>query len=584
MTAAPAPTTDGFTLIGRHPVRANLLLIGILSGIAAAVLGGIGGGILGAALDIEGAPAVAIAVCFLAIAGACLTHLGVAYRRVGIDAVRGTALIDGQTIPLRSITTGALLTRTPAATTPVLSLRLTTDTGTQARIIVNGGWLRHLPTADLAPLAALIAGSGIPDDTGEDPLDTGRERISRTLAGKGTDVTISRRGFIIDCISAAEATGDATLLDAVITAAGPIGRQIRDESERIGRDTTGGQDDARTPLTTPEAEPTPLVPPPPRYGAVDGGATGAIDTAASDDDRFRRPDDPARVAAAGTVDRGHIDKPGDRSGEVGDRIGELDDRDTGVGEQGPEFRGPNAAGGAQGTPPSDRGAEVELPSWVQPKDQARMRAWLADDELVVHMQPIAETTGARTLRRVCDWILIGLVGVGFLAIIVAAVAERVIDSLLPSDANGLVGAAVIGAALLAFVTWILGGIARSSEIRTAQRVSLDWLDERGSEQRRRGLPPVLLQHFLGPIPGARLLAAGAYGLSVLGGIGIIAGALLTVDPEDLGAATGPIMLGVSIALAAAGTALFLLRWHRVKRQRAFAIELGGERLAFLGNL
>ena len=62
-----------------------------------------------------------------------------------------------------------------------------------------------------------------------------------------------------------------------------------------------------------------------------------------------------------------------------------------------------------------------------------------------------------------------------------------------------------------------------------------------------------------------------------------AGALLSVDPDELGA-TGPIMLGISLVLTAIGTVLFIVRWRRVKRQRALAVELGGERLAYLGNL
>ena len=174
-------------------------------------------------------------------------------------------------------------------------------------------------------------------------------------------------------------------------------------------------------------------------------------------------------------------------------------------------------------------------------------------------------------------------GIGLLAIFGAAIAEGVIDRLLPSDANALVAVAVVGCALLAFVAWIVGGIARAREIHIAQRFSLDWLDRRGPQQRRRGLPPVLLQHFLGPIPASRLFAAGAYFGTCLGGVGVLAGALLSVDPEELGA-TGPIMLGVSLVLTAIGTVLFIVRWRRVKRQRALAVELGGERLAYLGNL
>ncbi|MBD8104452.1 hypothetical protein [Plantibacter sp. CFBP 8775] len=212
-----------------------------------------------------------------------------------------------------------------------------------------------------------------------------------------------------------------------------------------------------------------------------------------------------------------------------------------------------------------------------------MRSWLADDDDVVHLQPIPETVGARTLRKVCDRILLGLAGIGLLAIFGAAIAEGVIDRLLPSDANALVAVAVVGSALLAFVAWIVGGIARAREIHIAQRFSLEWLDRRGPEQRRRGLPPVLLQHFLGPIPASRLFAAGAYFGTCIGGVGVLAGALLSVDPEELGA-TGPIMLGVSLVLTAVGTVFFILRWRRVKRQRALAIELGGERLAYLGNL
>ncbi|VXB11767.1 hypothetical protein [Plantibacter sp. T3] len=566
MSAAPGPTNDGFTVIGRPPVRANLVLIVILSGILATVVGWGLGSIIDSVFDIALAPIITIPFCFLLTAGICLSYLRTAFRPVGVDTVRGTALLRGETIPLRSIVSGELLTRNPAATTPALSLRLTTDTGTRARIIVNGGWLRSLPTSDLVPLVALIAGSGIPDDTGQDPLDVGRERISRSLAGKGSDVAIGRRGFIGDCIAVAESTGDVKLLDAVVQAAGPLGRSIRDEAMRAAQGAVeevvrAHQDVA--PAAHDAPNPTPLVPPAPQYGSVvaDEDEATAVDDD-TDDDRFRRPDDPARLAAEQIVDRVHLDKLGDRNGALGNRDAERSNRD------------------AERVDPDDG---RELPSWIPPQDQARVRSWLADDDDVVHLQPIPETVGARTLRKVCDWILIGLAGIGLLAIFGAAIAEGVIDRLLPSDANALVAVAVVGSALLAFVAWIVGGIARAREIHIAQRFSLEWLDRRGPEQRRRGLPPVLLQHFLGPIPASRLFAAGAYAGTCLGGVGVLAGALLSVDPEELGA-TGPIMLGVSLVLTAIGTVLFIVRWRRVKRQRALAVELGGERLAYLGNL
>ncbi|WP_086475334.1 hypothetical protein [Plantibacter elymi (nom. nud.)] len=559
MSAAPGPTNDGFTMIGRPPVRANLVLIVILSGILATIVGWGLGSIIDSVFDVTLAPIITIPFCFLLTAGICLSYLRTAFRPVGVDTIRGTALLGGETIPMRSIVSGELLTRNPAATTPALSLRLTTDTGARARIIMNGGWLRSLPTSDLVPLVALIAGSGIPDDTGQDPLDVGRERISRSLAGKGSDVTIGRRGFIGDCITVAESTGDVKLLEAVIQAAGPLGRSIRDEAMRAAQGTVeeivrAHQDVA--PAAPDAPNPTPLVPPAPQYGSVvaDEDEATAVDDD-TDDDRFRRPDDPARLAAEQIVDRVHLDKLGDRNGALGNRDAER----------------------------GDPGDGRELPSWIPPQDQARVRSWLADDDDVVHLQPIPETVGAHTLRKVCDRILIGLAGIGLLAIFGAAIAEGVIDRLLPSDANALVAVAVVGSALLAFVAWIVGGIARAREIRIAQRFSLEWLDRRGPEQRRRGLPPVLLQHFLGPIPASRLFAAGAYAGTCLGGVGILAGALLSVDPEELGA-TGPIMLGVSLVLTAVGTVLFIVRWRRIKRQRALAIELGGERLAYLGNL
>ncbi|WP_157580041.1 MULTISPECIES: hypothetical protein [unclassified Plantibacter] len=561
MHAASGPTVAGYTMIGRPPVRSNLVLILVLSGILAAVLGWITGSVVDSIFDIAPTALVTIPVFFLITAGICLLHLASAFRPVGVDAVRGTALLGGQAVPLRSIVSGELLTRSPAATTPVLSLRITTDTGARARIIMNGGWLRSLPTSDLVPLVALIAGSGIPDDTGQDPLDVGRERISRSLAGKGSNVTIGRRGFIADCITAAEASGDVKLLDAVVQAAGPLGRSVREEATRIAQGTAPDPTHraADAPPATPDApdsDPTPFVPPAPQYGSVVEDESDPLDAEddTSDDDRFRRPDDPARLAAEQVVDRVHLDKLGDRNGALGNRDAERFDPDD----------------------------ERELPSWVPPQDRGRMRSWLADDDDVVHLQPIPATIGARTLRKICDRILFGLAGVALLAIFGAAIAEGFLDR-LPSDANAFVAVAVVGSALLAFVAWMVGGIARAREISIAQRFSLDWLDSRGPEQRRRGLPPVLLQHFLGPIPASRLFAAGAYAGTCLGGVGILAGALLSVDPEELGA-TGPIMLGVSVVLAAVGTVLFIVRWRRVKRQRALAIELGGERLAYLGNL
>ncbi|ROR83096.1 hypothetical protein SAMN06295974_3498 [Plantibacter flavus] len=546
-------------MIGRPPARANLVLIVILSGILAAIVGWGLGSIIDSVFDVALIPIITIPLCFIITAGICLSYLRAAFRPVGVDTVRGTALLRGETIPLRSIVSGELLTRNPAATTPALSLRLTTDTGARARIIVNGGWLRSLPTSDLVPLVALIAGSGIPDDTGQDPLDVGRERISRSLAGKGSDVMIGRRGFIADCIAVAESTGDVKLLEAVVQAAGPLGRSIRDEAMRAAQgaveDVVRAHQDI-APAAPDAPNPTPLVPPAPQYGSVvaDEDEATAVDDD-TDDDRFRRPDDPARLAAEQIVDRVHLDKLGDRNGALGNRDAERVGPDDGR----------------------------ELPSWIPPQDRTRVGSWLADDDEVVHLQPIPETVGARTLRKVCDRILIGLAGVGLLAIFGAAIAEGVIDRLLPSDANALVAVAVVGSALLAFVAWIVGGIARAREIHIAQRFSLDWLDRRGPEQRRRGLPPVLLQHFLGPIPASRLFAAGAYFGTCVGGVGILAGALLSVDPEELGA-TGPIMLGISLVLTAVGTVLFIVRWRRVKRQRALAIELGGERLAYLGNL
>lgn len=559
MSAAPGPTNDGFTMIGRPPVQANLVLIVILSGILGGVLGWITGSVIDGIFDIARTALIVIPVFFVITAGICLSYLRTAFRPVGVDVGRGTALFRGETVPLRSIVSGELLTRNPAATTPALSLRLTTDTGARARIIVNGGWLRSLPTSDLVPLVALIAGSGIPDDTGQDPLDVGRERISRSLAGKGSDVMIGRRGFIADCIAVAESTGDVKLLEAVVQAAGPLGRSIRDEAMRAAQgaveDVVRAHQDI-APAAPDAPNPTPLVPPAPQYGSIiaDEDEATAVDDD-TDDDRFRRPDDPARLAAEQIVDRVHLDKLGDRNGALGNRDAERVGPDDGR----------------------------ELPSWIPPQDRARVRSWLADDDEVVHLQPIPETVGARTLRRICDWILIGLAGVGLLAIFGAAIAEGVIDSLLPSDANALVAVAVVGSALLAFVAWIVGGIARAREIHVAQRFSLDWLERRGPEQRRRGLPPVLLQHFLGPIPASRLFAAGAYFGTCVGGVGVLAGAFLSVDPEELGA-TGPVMLGVSLLLTAVGTVLFIVRWRRVKRQRALAIELGGERLAYLGNL
>ncbi|AQX81497.1 hypothetical protein BWO91_17375 [Plantibacter flavus] len=559
MSAAPGPTNDGFTMIGRPPVQANLVLIVILSGILGGVLGWITGSVIDGIFDIARTALIVIPVFFVITAGICLSYLRTAFRPVGVDVGRGTALFRGETIPLRSIVSGELLTRNPAATTPALSLRLTTDTGARARIIVNGGWLRSLPTSDLVPLIALIAGSGIPDDTGQDPLDVGRERISRSLAGKGSDVMIGRRGFIADCITAAESTGDVKLLEAVVQAAGPLGRSIRDEAMRAAQgaveDVVRAHQDI-APAAPDAPNPTPLVPPAPQYGSIiadeDTGTAVDDDT---DDDRFRRPDDPARLAAEQIADRVHLDKLGDRNGALGNRDAERVGPDDGR----------------------------ELPSWIPPQDRARVRSWLADDDEVVHLQPIPETVGPRTLRKVCDWILIGLTGVGLLAIFGAAIAEGLIDRLLPSDANALVAVAVVGSALLAFVAWIVGGIARAREIHLAQRFSLDWLERRGPEQRRRGLPPVLLQHFLGPIPASRLFAAGAYFGTCVGGVGVLAGAFLSVDPEELGA-TGPVMLGVSLVLTAVGTVLFIVRWRRVKRQRALAIDLGGERLAYLGNL
>lgn len=565
-------------MIGRHPVRANLVLIVILSGILATVLGWITGTVIDGIFDIAPTALIVIPAFFLLTAGICLSYLRTAFRPVGVDAVRGTALLGGQTVPLRSIVSGELLTRNPAATTPALSLRLTTDTGARARIIMNGGWLRSLPTSDLVPLVALIAGSGIPDDTGQDPLDVGRERISRSLAGKGSDVAIGRRGFIGDCIAVAESTGDVKLLDAVVQAAGPLGRSIRDEAMRAAQGAVeevvrAHQDVA--PAAPDAPNPTPLVPPAPQYGSVLADEDEAVDDD-TDDDRFRRPDDPARLAAEQLIDRVHLDKLGDRNGALGNRDAELGNRNGALGNRDAERGDRDAERGD-----SDDGRE--LPSWIPPQDQARVWSWLADDDDVVHLQPIPETVGARTLRKVCDRILIGLAGIGLLAIFGAAIAEGVIDRLLPSDANALVAVAVVGSALLAFVAWIVGGIARAREIHIAQRFSLDWLDRRGPEQRRRGLPPVLLQHFLGPIPASRLFAAGAYAGTCLGGVGVLAGALLSVDPEELGA-TGPIMLGVSLVLVAVGTVLFIMRWRRIKRQRALAIELGGERLAYLGNL
>lgn len=573
VTDASPPTTDGFTLIGRHPVLANAPLIAVISGIAAAVFGSITGSLLGGMLDIDLGPAITIPLWFIAIAGTCLLYLGVAYRRVGVDTARGTASIDGETVSLHSITSGMLLTRAAAATVPVLSLRITTDSGLSGRIIINGGRLRHLPPHDFIPLTALIAGSSIPDDISEDALAIGKERMSRALAGKSTDLAITRRGFLIDCISGAEQSGDPALLAAVIAAAGPIGRSIVDEAARIEQEQQAvrpeGASDVQ-PGGTLDVEP--IVPPAPQFGTVGEDAEPAtFDGAGRDDDRFRRPDDPARVAAMGAVDRVHLDKLGEQDQALGERDGAPGERDVHL-----DKLGERSASASE--------ERHELPAWVQPEDRARMLAWLDDDEDVVHLQPIPETVGARTLRRVCDWILVGFIAVGFLVVIIAGVAEKVIDSLLPSDANSLIGVGVVGAALLAFITWLISGFARAGEIRIAQRFSLDWLEQRGPEQRRRGLPPVLLQHFLGPVPGARLLTAGAYSFSVVGGIVLIGGALLTVDPDDLEPAIGPVMLAIGIALTLGGIALFLLRARSTKRQRELAVELGGERLAFLGSL
>ncbi|SKC67920.1 hypothetical protein SAMN06295973_2757 [Plantibacter cousiniae] len=427
-------------MIGRPPVRANLVLILVLSGILAAVLGWITGSVIDGIFDIAPTALIVIPVLFIITAGICLSYLATTFRAVGVDTVRGTALLGGETIPMRSIVSGELLTRNPAATTPALSLRLTTDTGARARIIMNGGWLRSLPTSDLVPLVALIAGSGIPDDTGQDPLDVGRERISRSLAGKGSDVAIGRRGFIGDCIAVAESTGDVKLLDAVVQAAGPLGRSIRDEAMRAAQGEVEEVVRAHHDVApaAPEApNPTPLVPPAPQYGPVlaDEDEATAVDDD-TDDDRFRRPDDPARLAAEQIVDRVHLDKLGDRNGALGDRDAELGNRDAELGNRDAE----------RGDPDDGR----ELPSWIPPQDRARVRSWLADDDDVVHLQPIPETVGARTLRKVCDRILIGLAGIGLLAIFGAAIAEGVIDRLLPSDANALVAVAVVGSALLAF--------------------------------------------------------------------------------------------------------------------------------------
>ncbi|MBD8104451.1 hypothetical protein [Plantibacter sp. CFBP 8775] len=356
MSAAPGPTNDGFTMIGRPPVRANLVLIVILSGILATIVGWGLGSIIDSVFDIALAPIITIPFCFLLTAGICLSYLRTTFRPVGVDTVRGTALLGGETIPMRSIVSGELLTRNPAATTPALSLRLTTDTGARARIIMNGGWLRSLPTSDLVPLVALIAGSGIPDDTGQDPLDVGRERISRSLAGKGSDVMIGRRGFIGDCITVVESTGDVKLLDAVVQAAGPLGRSIRDEAMRAAQGAVeevvrAHQDVA--PAAPDALNPTPLVPPAPQYGSVvaDEAAGTAVDDD-TDDDRFRRPDDPARLAAEQIVDRVRLDKLGDRNGALGNRDAER------VGQDG--YRG----GQEDALVDPDDGRE--LPSWIPP--------------------------------------------------------------------------------------------------------------------------------------------------------------------------------------------------------------------------
>ena len=75
MSAAPGPTNDGFTMIGRPPVRANLVLIVILSGILATIVGWGLGSIIDSVFDVALAPIITIPFCFLLTAGICLSYL-----------------------------------------------------------------------------------------------------------------------------------------------------------------------------------------------------------------------------------------------------------------------------------------------------------------------------------------------------------------------------------------------------------------------------------------------------------------------------------------------------------------------------
>jgi hypothetical protein len=77
VSAAPGPTNDGFTMIGRHPVRANLVLILILSGILATVLGWITGSVIDGIFDIAPTALIVIPAFFLLTAWATLVTFAI---------------------------------------------------------------------------------------------------------------------------------------------------------------------------------------------------------------------------------------------------------------------------------------------------------------------------------------------------------------------------------------------------------------------------------------------------------------------------------------------------------------------------
>ncbi|MFB2583682.1 hypothetical protein [Herbiconiux liukaitaii] len=202
---------------------------------------------------------------------------------------------------------------------------------------------------------------------------------------------------------------------------------------------------------------------------------------------------------------------------------------------------------------------------------ALQNAWAADDKVALGMLRDSGRL-ARRLRPVFLALMVLAIVAALVVLTIAVVQEQLLEDVLGSVDDELIGLLFGGGGLLALMFYLAWCASADADVRSRRRLGRSWWESKDEGERRRGLPGPLLLAW--GEPARRLLSASAFvgcTLGLLVGLGSI---FVFTEPDVAPVGVGVAVLAVGVALVVA-SALAFVRVQRAKRADAEQLILFG---------